>query len=298
MNNKYYVYALIDPKNNTPFYIGKGSGNREKAHLAEAHQSKKNWVNFLKCQRILSIEKRGMKVGFIRLYESLTEAEAYEKEETEISKWGKIIDGTGCLTNLSDGGLGGSGVGKHISCYSPAGDLVKSFVSLDEGAIFAGIHKSTVCAALNKRTKLAGGYRWAYEGNDVDLTPRVNTSPVVKYNLQGNKLKEYQSMSEAARDIKITYTTIVECCMGRHEVVGGFRWAYKGQELMPLRNSIEKYLPKKFKAINPKTNVVVGIFNNLTEAVENTDANTTGIIDSCAGRKKHSGGLKWERVFD
>ena len=31
--NKYYVYALIDPINRLPFYIGKGCGNRAWYHL-------------------------------------------------------------------------------------------------------------------------------------------------------------------------------------------------------------------------------------------------------------------------
>ena len=31
--NKYYVYALIDPINRLPFYIGKGCGNRAWSHL-------------------------------------------------------------------------------------------------------------------------------------------------------------------------------------------------------------------------------------------------------------------------
>ena len=32
-NNKYYLYCLIDPINNLPFYVGKGCGNRAFSHL-------------------------------------------------------------------------------------------------------------------------------------------------------------------------------------------------------------------------------------------------------------------------
>mgnify|MGYP004086044791 CR=1 FL=1 len=33
---KYYVYALIDPRNNNPFHIGKGKDNRIYNHVNNA----------------------------------------------------------------------------------------------------------------------------------------------------------------------------------------------------------------------------------------------------------------------
>jgi hypothetical protein len=296
-NKKYYVYALIDPETYTPFYIGKGSGSRLKTHLAEAHGSKKRWVNNLKCHKILSVESKGNNVKIKKLFTQLTEVQAFQVERNEISKWGKIIDGTGCLTNIDDGGAGGGGCPKSVVCYSPEGKRVREFVSLEEGAIFAGIHKSTVCAALNKRTKLAGGYRWAYENEEVDLTSMKNISPVTMYDLHGNVIKEYDKLSEAADELDMWFTTIVDCCKRKHETAGGYRWAYRGQTLLPLRRPVEFYLSKKYQALD-KNNNVVGTFNTLKDAVEHTTANSTGIVDCCAGRTQSSGGLKWKYVFD
>jgi len=44
---KYYVYALIDPRNNKPFYIGKGKDNRIYNHVNNAikHIKKRGAAN-------------------------------------------------------------------------------------------------------------------------------------------------------------------------------------------------------------------------------------------------------------
>lgn len=50
---KYYVYGLSDPrKNNQPFYIGKGCGDRAKAHLSKTVDNTENVHKVRKINRI------------------------------------------------------------------------------------------------------------------------------------------------------------------------------------------------------------------------------------------------------
>lgn len=81
--NGFYVYALIDPRNDDVFYIGKGTGNRVFSHEIESDKSPKS--EKLKLQRIREIENGGFSVKRIIVNWGLTEREAFASEATLIN---------------------------------------------------------------------------------------------------------------------------------------------------------------------------------------------------------------------
>lgn len=93
----YYVYALIDPRNNKPFYIGKGKGSRIDAHEKEAAKG----VYSRKCKRIREIQDDGESVVKLKLSHHKQEQDAYDAEAQEIERIG--LDN---LTNVVPGGGG------------------------------------------------------------------------------------------------------------------------------------------------------------------------------------------------
>jgi hypothetical protein len=95
----YYVYTLARPTGEI-FYVGKGKGNRIDWHEVEA----RNGVKSYKCNIIRKIWREGGQVIKTRVYEGLTEREAFERERTLIATYGRER-----LTNLTDGGQGWSG---------------------------------------------------------------------------------------------------------------------------------------------------------------------------------------------
>ena len=101
----FYVYALIDPTTNKPFYIGKGSGARIRAHFTPGSLK----TNTLKVTKIKSLLSAGVKPIAEYVAKNLSEDEAFELERFIISELGRIDLGTGFLTNHTDGGEGTSG---------------------------------------------------------------------------------------------------------------------------------------------------------------------------------------------
>lgn len=93
---KYYVYHLIDPRNDEVFYVGKGSGNRIDQHESDA----RNFVfkNAEKEYRIHQIWNDGFEVIKLKVKNFNSESLAFKFEKDEIDRFG--LDN---LTNISKG---------------------------------------------------------------------------------------------------------------------------------------------------------------------------------------------------
>ena len=97
--NGFYVYALIDPRSNQVFYIGKGTGNRVFSHEIESGKSPKS--EKAKLQKIREIEKSGHDVKRILINWGMTEPEAFVAEATLINLMSYLSSDT--LTNAVAG---------------------------------------------------------------------------------------------------------------------------------------------------------------------------------------------------
>lgn len=97
-NTGFYVYILYHP-NKTPFYVGKGKGNRVFQHEYEVEHSQYN--NPYKINTIKKIYRLGGTVGYgiDNIFEQ--EADAFARERELVKQIGRPP-----LTNLTDGGEG------------------------------------------------------------------------------------------------------------------------------------------------------------------------------------------------
>lgn len=115
MEEKYFVYILIDPRNDKPFYVGKGIGKRFSNHLKEYYKQIDYYKTiFEKPEKILSLKhntiheliNEGLEYKY-NLIEGLNEDDAYLLEHSFIAWFGRQICGNGILTNLLSGGKNG-----------------------------------------------------------------------------------------------------------------------------------------------------------------------------------------------
>lgn len=94
----YYIYALVDPRSNAPFYIGKGTGKRAQTHLWDISRE----TNPYKENMIRAIRSEGLEPQITYLAEDILDEElAYDIEASIIRSLGrKGYDEGGILTNV------------------------------------------------------------------------------------------------------------------------------------------------------------------------------------------------------
>ncbi len=109
--DEFYVYVYIDPRDGTPFYIGKGRDARAYKHLQPGAMEtglKSGWFFYRKLRKLLN---GGVSPVIHFLCENLTEDQALYWETFFIKALGRRDIKTGCLCNHTDGGDGVSHAG-------------------------------------------------------------------------------------------------------------------------------------------------------------------------------------------
>jgi len=101
--NRFYVYTYNYP-DGTPFYVGKGTNTRINHHLLDAKAGRKlNSYNIRVIRKLLS---EGKEPIVSKIIDNVDEELAFLVEQEFISKYGRKNDGSGILTNNTNGGEG------------------------------------------------------------------------------------------------------------------------------------------------------------------------------------------------
>lgn len=104
----FYVYRWVDPRNNRPFYVGKGALTSGR-YYSRAHDLKKHLPGNELLRKVChKISAAGLKRVVEIVGNYATEAEAHAEEIRLILVYGRRQSAlkTGTLCNLTDGGEG------------------------------------------------------------------------------------------------------------------------------------------------------------------------------------------------
>lgn len=132
------------------------------------------------------------------------------------------------------------------------------------------------------------------------MTP-TREKGVVQYSLSGEKIAEYVSLNEAARQTGSSNEKICLCCQLQRKTHNGFQWRYKNEAGEKLQ-SVEKpkTLPRKIAKIDPNTNEILDIYNSITQAAKAVGGSSGAICNIVNGKtcNRTHHGFGWKIVED
>lgn len=111
------------------------------------------------------------------------------------------------------------------------------------------------------------------------LTP-VNERSVVQYSLNGDLLKIFDSISQAARETNSASEKIISCCKKERLTHNNYQWRYinEAQSSLPPQ-SIPKTTPRKVAQIDPITNQIIAIYDSIRQAAKAVNGSSGAICD-------------------
>jgi group I intron endonuclease len=286
--NRFYVYALLDtskPGNfyyddfvfeYEPFYIGKGTDNRDYHTMFDRHNSfKKN--------KIKSLKKKNIQVLSIKVCENLNEKESFDLEVTLIKKIGRRDLELGPLTNLTDGGDGRTNIivsqetkrkisetKKSQNLHTKHTEMIKNHlkqINQGEKNPFYGKHHSD--QVKEEQSLRVSGVNHPMFGKKHDeetikkikenrnrnvdqekineISKEFNSKSVLQFNLDGQFIQEFPSIKEASLKTGCSESIIGKCCRGVIKKPRKFIFKFKEEKSFILNNSYSVKVDDIFK---------------------------------------------------
>lgn len=122
---------------------------------------------------------------------------------------------------------------------------------------------------------------------------------VIQYGLNGEKIAEFVSAREAARQTNSSDAKIVICCQYKRKTHNGFQWRYKEDESDRLQSVDKpKTTPRPVAQIDINTGEVIATYPSMAaaaKAVNGSNSAITNIINHTAQTKTHKG-YGWKLV--
>jgi hypothetical protein len=116
------------------------------------------------------------------------------------------------------------------------GNFIREYRSTAEAERKTNIHYTSIKACATRKYKSAGKSQWRFKNDPLfkngiinigPLPPQVNprAKAVLQFDLEGNFIKEYPSISAARKEIGVIAPDIGECTRGKRKTTaGGFQW--------------------------------------------------------------------------
>ena len=157
------------------------------------------------------------------------------------------------------------------------------------------ISQSHIWECINKNNISCKDCFWIteqdYEENNYDLEILQNNKlykVILQYDLEGNLIKEWDSIKEIREDTNLNSNIILNCCRKVTKNYNEFIWKYKNDKTIDI-------IQRKPKVIRKDLNgIILQEFNSVLKASKTMQLNIRSLYDCLSKKTKTCGGFKWE----
>lgn len=125
---------------------------------------------------------------------------------------------------------------------------------------------------------------------------QVGNKPVLQYDLEGNFIREWVSITSIKKELGFSKECIIRCCKEKTISTWGYVWKYKIKDEYPLKINVsqkEVIVTKQLIKYNKDMNELTR-YNSLKEASIETTISKGAILNNIAGLSKSAGGFIWK----
>ena len=289
-----FVYVVRN-KVNGKRYVGKtliGVEYRWKKHLVDTFNEKLYAYNsyFHRAIRKYGVENFEFEEIFSSLEspEPMTVFDLSDWEKYFIQKYRTFIGFSDCHGyNMTLGGEGWTGRGKAIDVYDKDLNFIATYESIEETSRELKLYPQNISAAINGRIKATGGYVFCESGLEPVQFVNITETKIDLYSLEGEFIKTFNTMRDAASFIDTNPTNVFDCCNQKQLRCKDYITVYHGDKLEDRRES--KAAAKSVDVYWAKTKQFMKTFSTIT-ALKNELKLWNNVVNRCLRTDDHLAG--------
>lgn len=277
------------------------------------------WINTNdSCVRVAQYDLDG---NFIRIYDSISDAcksigvdKINLRNKTSFGYIWKRVDNDSddYINKLSDEEVDFRnryiGLNKECYQYSLCGKFLKSFLSATDAAKSVGSTQGVISSACRGDYASAAGFYWKYADDaefGVDLSSEelesldrfAGRKVVFQYDLNGNFIRSFKSVTDTAAFIGCSTNEISKVCMRKNKTSHGFIFRYEEDSVTEddLKGIGKNNRKKQVEQFDMNDNYIA-TYNSIADAERLTGTKSSSITNCCKGLYKHANHFKWKYV--
>ena len=179
-------------------------------------------------------------------------------------------------------------------CYTLEDKFIRTWSSITEAADSLNIKRGNISNCLIGKSKYCGDFQWKYYSEDTSNIEPVSKKEksVYQFDLQGNLLKCWKSLSEASKQFdnqSAAKSAIYNVCHNITHQAYGYYWSFTSKfEYVQYGTAVACY--------DDDGNFIKS-FTRIVDAAKEYNALDSNMVAVIKGKHKHCKGLRWRYFY-